>query len=74
MGLEPFCLAIGSKYVFTILDFYYMGIVPMILIGLNRKKGVILEFVCNNYFPINGKIKHVLLPELHSVECEHKSN
>lgn len=39
-----------------------------------EQKGVILEFVCNNYFPINGKLKHVLLPEFHSVECEHKNN
>lgn len=73
MGLELFCLAIGSKYVFTVLDFYFIGRVPMILIGLNRKKGVTLEFVCN-YCPINGKLQHALLPEFHSIECEHKSN
>ena len=38
VGLELFCLAIGSKYVFTILDIRFIGIVPVALIDFNRKR------------------------------------
>lgn len=73
VGLELFCLAIGSKYVFTILDIRLIGIMPVALIDFNRKKEVILE-LCNNDCSISGKCNHTVLSEFHSVECEHENN
>lgn len=55
------------------LEFHtQFGTVPVIMIDLHRRQGIMSEIVCNNYFPIGGKFKHTVLPEIPSVECEHK--